>query len=297
MELRQLEHFVAIAQDRSFTKAAQRLSYVQSALSVSIQALEKELDVRLFDRSTHHVTLTDAGEALLGPAQRTLASAEETRDAAAAVKGVLRGTLRIGLMQSFVQLDVPALLGQFHREHPRVQIQVRPSVGGSAAMLEELRSGGTDFAFISILDPSPPGASVTPLAYEELVLVSNADLALPGRGRLPLHSLTSANFVDFPVGWGVRAVVDRAFALAGLERNVALEVADVATLVQLIRAGLGVALLPHSLMPIGDPQLRTRSVEPALGWHVMMVQPDNRSASAAARAFKEIIERHIKGLE
>src|ERR1700731_4615369 len=101
MELRQLEHFVAIAQDRSFTKAAQRLSYVQSALSVSIQAREKELDVRLFDRSTHHVTLTDAGEALLGPAQRTLASAEETRDAAAAVKGVLRGTLRIGLMQSF----------------------------------------------------------------------------------------------------------------------------------------------------------------------------------------------------
>src|SRR5258708_39043583 len=94
MDIRQLEQFVAIAEERSFTRAARRLSYVQSALSVSIQSLERELGVRFFDRTTHRVVLTDAGEALLPSARRTLTSAEETRDLAAAVKGVLRGRLR-----------------------------------------------------------------------------------------------------------------------------------------------------------------------------------------------------------
>ena len=75
MELRQLDHFVAIAEDGSFTKAARRLNYVQSALSVSVQALERELGVRLFDRTTHRVALTDAGDALLPAARRALAAA------------------------------------------------------------------------------------------------------------------------------------------------------------------------------------------------------------------------------
>src|SRR6202790_2828543 len=109
MELRQLEHFVAIAEEGSFTKAARRLNYVQSALSVSVQALERELSVRLFDRTTHRVTLTGAGQALLPGARGTLAAAEEIRDIAAAVRGVLRGTLRVGIMQSLPFADVPHL--------------------------------------------------------------------------------------------------------------------------------------------------------------------------------------------
>src|SRR5260370_11410378 len=141
VDIRQLEQFVAIAEERSFTRAARRLSYVQSALSVSIQSLERELGVRLFDRTTHRVALTDAGEALLPSAHQTLASVEQTRDVAAALKGVLRGTLRIGLMQSFAFLDVPDLLGRFHRQHPAVQIQVRPSAGCSLALLPELTRG------------------------------------------------------------------------------------------------------------------------------------------------------------
>ncbi len=139
VEIRQLAQFVAVAEERSFTRAAQRLGYVQSALSVSIQSLERELGVRLFDRTTHQVQLTDAGEALLPSARQTLASAEETRDVAAALRGVLRGTLRIGLMQSFTFLDIADLLGEFHRQHPAVEIQVRPSAGGSVALAAELQ--------------------------------------------------------------------------------------------------------------------------------------------------------------
>src|ERR1700689_4549191 len=191
MELRQLSHFVAIAEDGSFTKAARRLNYVQSALSVSVQALERELAVRLFDRTTHRVTLTAAGEALLPAARRTLAAAEEARDAAAAVKGVLRGKLRVGIMQSFAFADVPGVLGRFHREHPAVEIQVRPSAGGSAALLEDIRQGGLDIAFTALFDPAP-AVDAVPLGSEELVLVAAPQQAPAGRGPVTLDTLVDA---------------------------------------------------------------------------------------------------------
>jgi len=288
VELRQLSHFVAVAEDGSFTKAARRLSYVQSALSVSVQALERELSVRLFDRTTHRVNLTGAGQSLLPAARRALAAAEEIRDTAAALRGVLRGTLRVGIMQSFAFADVPELLGTFHRQHPDVEIEVRPATGGSAALVEELRQGGLDIAFIALHD-LPSGLTATPLGSEELVAVTAPEMALPGRGPVTLGQLAGARFVDFPTGWGVRTTVDRAFAAAGLERNVTIEVADVATCLQLLRAALGVALLPPSLIPSGDPRLQQQAVSPPLTWHVMMARPAGHATNAAAAAFAELV--------
>jgi DNA-binding transcriptional LysR family regulator len=287
MELRQLDHFVAIAEDRSFTKAARRLNYVQSALSVSVQALERELGVRLFDRTTHRVTLTGAGEALLPAALRTLAAAEEVRDIAAAVKGVLRGRLRVGLMQSFTFADIPGLLGKFHRQHPGVEIQVRPAAGGTAALLEDLRNGTLDIAFIALSDP-PPGVTAIPLGSEDLVLVAAPGQALSGGGPVPLRALVDTTFVDFPAGWAVRTVIDRAFAAAGLDRRVSIEVADVPTVIQLLQAGLGVALLPPSLIPSTSTGLRRRAVSPRVTWHVVMATPAERTL-AAAGALAELV--------
>jgi DNA-binding transcriptional LysR family regulator len=287
VEFRQLSHFIAVAEDGSFTKAARRLSYVQSALSVSVQALERELSVRLFDRTTHRVALTGAGQALLPAARRALAAAEEIRDVAAALRGVLRGTLRVGIMQSPAFADVPHLLGTFHRQHPDVEIEVRPAAGGSAALAEELRQGALDIAFIAVHD-LPPGLTAIPLGSEELVLVTAPETALPGRGPVPLDRLADARFVDFPVGWGVRTAIDRAFAAAGLQRNVTIEVADVATCLQLLRAGLGIALLPPSLLPPADAQLQQRVVSPPPAWHVVMARAAGH-ANAAATAFAELV--------
>jgi DNA-binding transcriptional LysR family regulator len=287
MELRQLGHFVAVAEEMSFTRAAGRLSYVQSALSVSIRALERDLGVRLFDRTTHGVALTDAGEALLPAARDTLASVEHVRDLAAALQGVLRGTLRIGIMQSFGYLDVPALLGRFHREHPHVEIEMRPSVGGSQALVEELKRGGTDIAFVSLME-DPAGVSTTQLEVEELQLVGTPELLPRRRGRVELDALSELAFVDFPVGWGIRTAVDKAFAAAGVTRRVPVEVADVGTLLQLLRAGLGVALLPRSIVGNDDALALRRLVSP-ISWRVVMALPDGRPVRAAASAFAELV--------
>jgi DNA-binding transcriptional LysR family regulator len=291
VEIRQLAQFVAVAEERSFTRAARRLGYVQSALSVSIQSLERELGVRLFDRTTHQVLLTDAGEALLPSARQTLASVEETRDVAAALRGALRGTLRIGLMQSFAFLDVAVLLGEFHRLHPAVEIQARPSAGGSLALAAELQHGGIDIAFVS-LSEDPPGVSTTELAVEELHLVGAAQLLPSQRGRVELSDLSEATFVDFPPGWGIRAAVDHAFATAGVNRRVAIEVADVSTCLQLLRAGLGVSLLGRSLLQ-GDHGLQTRRLMSPVSWRVVMAVPANRPTRAAADAFAALVTKAL----
>jgi DNA-binding transcriptional LysR family regulator len=287
VEVRQLEHFVAVAEELSFTRAAGRLSYVQSALSVSIRALERDLGVRLFDRTTHGVALTDAGGALLPCARQTLASVEQTRDLAAALKGVLRGTLRIGIMQSFGYLNVPALLGRFHREHPQVEIEMRPSAGGSQALVQELRRGGIDIAFVSLVE-DPPGVSATQLAVEDLLLVGTPELLPRRRGRIELSGLSDVSFVDFPRGWGVRTAVDQAFAAARVTRRVAVEVADVGTLLQLVRADLGVALLPRSLLG-NDDSLQARRLASPITWRIVMALAAGRPVRAAATAFAELV--------
>jgi DNA-binding transcriptional LysR family regulator len=287
MELRQLEHFVAVAEEKSFTRAARRLNYVQSALSVSIQSLERELGLRLFDRNTHRVVLTDGGEALLPAARETIASVEQTRDVAAALKGVVRGTLRLGIMQSFGFLDIPALLGEFHRRHPDVEIQMRPAPGGSAALLEELRHGTIDIAFASAPD-LPAGVETTELGSERLYLVGAKEL-MPGRRRtVELDTLSDASFVDFPIGWGVRAAVDRAFIAAGVNRRLMIEVADVNTYIQLLQARLGVALSPKSLLP-ANHGLEIRRVTPAITWRVVLALPSDRPTRAAAHAFAGLV--------
>jgi DNA-binding transcriptional LysR family regulator len=287
VELRQLEHFVAVAEERSFTQGARRLNYVQSALSVSIRSLERELGVRLFDRNTHRVDLTDAGEALLPAARETLASVEHTRDLAAALQGVVRGTLRIGIMQSFGFLDVPAVLGEFHRRHPHVEIEMRPSPGGSLALVDELKRGGIDIAFASVMD-DPVGVTTTELGVEELYLVGVKELLPPARARMDLSDLADSRFVDFPRGWGVRAVVDNAFAAAGTDRRVTIEVADVNTLIALLHAGLGVALAPPSLFP-RDHGLAIRRLTAPITWRAVMALPKATPIRAAAGAFAELV--------
>jgi len=134
MELRHLQHFLAVAEEQSFTRAAGRIHLVQSALSVSVRSLERELGARLFDRTTHSVQLTSAGEALVVEARRTLAAAEAARDAVAAVRGGVRGTVRVGIMHSLALIDLAGLLTRYHREHPEVRLVPSPAEGGSVEL-------------------------------------------------------------------------------------------------------------------------------------------------------------------
>lgn len=248
MELRQLECFVAVAEEKNFTRAAARLHIVQSAVSATIKALERELGAPLLDRNSKRVLLTDAGAALLPRARATLDAAREAADAVAEVRGGLRGTLRLGTLTSVRLIDLPGLLGEFHRRHPGVLLQTSASQSGSQGLVDALLDRRLDLAFVSLPGPPPPGLTLIDLASSVLDLVVPAGHPLADRDSVPLAELAGLDFVDSPAGYGNRAVVDRAFAAASLGRRVAVEITDIGTGVDFVRNGLGVALLPRYVL-------------------------------------------------
>jgi DNA-binding transcriptional LysR family regulator len=291
MTLRHLEHFVAVAEEGSFTRASERLGIVQSAVSATIRSLERELGVALFDRSTQHVELSDAGHVLLPEARNTLAAATSARDAIAELRGGLRGTLTIGTMQSLRAVDLPRLLVAFNREHPHVDLRVLHAKGGSVELAERLRHGELDVAFLSLPERRPPGIEATVLAEESIALACRVDHPLASRAAIDLADLADETFIDSPAGWGTRSANDAAFARAGVRRAVMLEVDDVPDLLAMVRAGLGVALFPPSLVVAGDGIELVPIRRYAPTFEVSVATPTIRRASAAARAFLEVIAR------
>jgi len=285
MELRHLEYFVAVAEELSFTRASRRLHVVQSGVSSSIQGLERELGVVLFDRDRHRVTLTDAGRALLPEARATLAAAQAATEAVAEAAAGLRGSLMIGTMLSTGPVDVPGLLGRFHREHPRVVVRLRTFPGGSAELAREVLAGAPDLALLSFPGEPPAGLSVRTLAQQELALICPASHPLTSGAEASLPALASESFIDFPEGWGTRAVVDHAFAAAGLDRQVSFEVADYRTAAGLVRNGLGIAFVPASVAAAMDGVVRVPLSTAPLKRRIMVATASGRRLAAAARAF------------
>ncbi|MGZ4433662.1 MAG: LysR substrate-binding domain-containing protein, partial [Trebonia sp.] len=156
--------------------------------------------------------------------------------------------------------------------------------GGSADLAREVASGGLDLALLSLPGDPPAGLAVRQLAHEPMALICAASHPLAGRGTVPLRELAGETFVDFPVGWGTRAIVDRAFAAAGIDRQVSFEVADYATAAALVGNGLGVAFVQASAARGLDEVARV-AVDPPLDWRILVATSATRRASAAARAF------------
>jgi DNA-binding transcriptional LysR family regulator len=289
VELRQLEHFIAVAEQRHFTRASEVLSISQSGLSASIRALEKELHTPLFVRNTRRVELTEAGRALLGESRRTLASAVAAKDAVAAVQGLLRGTLSVGAEQCIGVVDVPALLAKFRKAHPGVEIVLRQA--GSAWLLGELAAGRLDVAFVATSGRAVDGIELMPMATEPMVLVCDPGHRLASRKHVSVTELAHETFVDFHPEWGARGISDRAFAAAGVEHPVTLEVNDVHTLLDLVGHGMGVALVPAPIAAKKAARLPAVPLRPgsAESWQVAVAVPAADASSLAAQALLKML--------
>jgi DNA-binding transcriptional LysR family regulator len=289
MDVRQLEQFLAVAEERNFTRAASRLHVVQSAVSATIKSLERELGVQLLDRDSKRVELTDAGLALLPKARAALDAVQEARDAVGEVTGGLRGTLRIGTMTSVAVIDVPALLGQYHRQHPGVTLRLTAAPSGSVGLVNALAEGALDLAFVSVPAGVPAGIRVQQLTSVPLDLIVPAGHPLAERSRVTLAELAGESFIDTPVGYGNRAVTDRAFAAAGLSRQVSIEITDIATGAAFVRQGLGIALLPRFIIPRRNDLHRLTVTKADLTWPLSLAISEQRRPSAAARALIHMV--------
>jgi DNA-binding transcriptional LysR family regulator len=292
MELRQLECFVAVAEELNFTRAAARLHIVQPAVSATIAALERELHIALLQRTSRRVDLTDAGRALLPKARATLDAARDALDTVDAVKGGLRGTLRLGTMSWLGGIDLAGLLGRFHVHYPEVAIRLATAASGdgSVGLIEALTDGRLDAAFVSLPGPAPAGTRLTDLISVPLDLVVPDGHPLSGRGEVPITELGNEAFIDFPAGYGNRTVADLAFRAAGISRDVSIEITAVPAGADYVRHGLGVALLPRGTADTYDDLRALRVTGADLTWPVRLASPASRTASAATRAFQNLLQ-------
>jgi len=290
MELRQLTVFVTVAEEASFTRAADRLHTVQSAVSASVRGLERELGTALFDRTTRRVALTDAGDALLPEARQVLAAVTAAREAVDQVSGGLRGTLRLGTMQGQAMraISVPRLLARFRDEHPGVEIQVSHT-GGSVHMAEEVRSGRLDLAFVSLPQRRPPGLALTRISREQMQIALAPDHPLASRAEIDLAAVAGEPFAEFPQGWGTRMSTDRAFAAAGVSRSIVYEVNDVASVLEFVSNGLAVALIAPSLVVAGDDVALVPVRRHAPHFEISLAVASTRRTSAVVDAFVKVV--------
>lgn len=293
MELRQLTHFVAVAEERHFTRAAHRLHIVQSGLSASIRGLERELGTRLFTRSTRQVALTEAGRVLLTEARRVLAAADAARDAVVAVQGLLRGRLRVGIMQSMRGLPLAPALADLHAAHPGVELELRQAA--SAELAARVRDAALDLAFVA-LPSAPDGVVLTRLMDVPMVVACPAGHRLADRaGPVTLAELSGDDFVDMPAGWGARILVDAAFTTAGLARRIPFEVGDVGALLDLVAQRLGVAIVPGHLPQPDGVRYLPLAAPPAPTFTISAALPERDGGTAPARVLLELLSARLAG--
>jgi DNA-binding transcriptional LysR family regulator len=196
----------------------------------------------------------------------------------------------IGTEQCLAVIDLPKVLARFRTVHPGVEIRLRQA--GSSGLLEEVRTGGLDLAFVALSGGrTPAGVSLTPLTSEPMMLVCHPDHPLALRDAVDWAHLQDETFVDFHADWGARQVTDRAFGAAGLERQVALEVNDVHSLLDFVAEDLGVALVPRPIAYKKNKNVRAVPLrQTAPSWVVSVAVPVNGRANPATDALLGIVE-------
>lgn len=282
-----MRYVVEVADASSFTRAAERCFVTQSALSHQISALERELGVRLFARSSRSVRATEAGEAFVQRARTAIAAAEAAREDAAAVAGRVIGTLRLGVIPTVAAVDVPTAIARFRAEHPDVRVEL--TVGNSDALIQAIRSGSLDVGLLGLREGSAAlGVSSLVLARERLVAALPRTHRLAGRRRIRIADLEGEVFADFPAGTSGRAQSDTAFAAAGIERDVAFEADSAALILGLVSSGLAVTLLaPGVIARTGADAVPLEVVDGPVrieyaAWH-------DQAPRQVALAFREIL--------
>lgn len=279
MDTRQLEYLVAVADERSFTRAAERVFAAQSTVSAGIQSLERELGAALFERDAHGVRPTEAGEVVLAEARAALEAVERMRDLAGD-QGPLRGTVRVGIFTNLQSVDLPGIMGEFHRRHPDVDLRLGPSPGGSTGLVEDVRQGRLDIAFHG-LPEAVPDLLTRHLVDSPFLAVLPEGHPLARRRSVALADLAEEAWVDSRAGFGNRVTLDRAFQALGLTRRVPTELADLGEIPRFVAAGLGVAALPE-LTIIPAEGAVTRPLREPVDWRLNAIARPRPGRAAEA---------------
>jgi LysR family transcriptional regulator, transcription activator of glutamate synthase operon len=288
MDLRQLRYLVALAEELNFTRAAANEHIAQPALSQQIRRLEDELGLALVERTTRHVSLTEAGGLLVVRARRILAELEAAQAELEAVRGVDVGHVTIGAMHTMGPVDLSLALATFHERHPNVGLTVREA--SSEEMAEMLRVDELDLAFLSVTERvESHGLGLHQLVSEELVVLLPPDHALAAKRQVRMADLAEQPFISFRAGARLRELLFAAGREADFEPRVTLESNESQRIRRLVSRGLGVAILPRSdaIGPGAEVVVATLA-GPALRRDITLAWREGRRHPPATTAFLEL---------
>ncbi|MCX4820861.1 LysR substrate-binding domain-containing protein [Streptomyces sp. NBC_01142] len=297
MQFQQLLYFVAVAETRHFTQAAERVHVAQPSLSQQIRALEKELGAELFSRARGNITLTDAGEALLPLARRILADADTARHEVQELAQLRRGRVRLGATPSLCTGLLPDVLRTFHDLHPGIELLIEES--GSHDLVRELARGSLDLALIVLpLPASSPALTTVELLREDLVVVSPPAWrpgGAPTTAKGPRRPVRIADLQDEPLvmfrhGYDLRELTVAACRAEGFEPSFTVEGGEMDAVLGFVRAGLGVAVVPSMVAERAGHDLRvTPLARPGLRRTIALAHRSDVAPPRAARELQRVL--------
>ena len=285
MELRHLRTIVAVANHRSFTKAADELHLAQSAISQQLRRLEAEIGIEVFRRTSRSVEPTPEGELVLEHARRVLAEVDDLRYQLDELTGLLRGTLRLGGMYPTGPYDLFGVLAEFRSEHPNVAIHMIEDT--QERVLAMLRDDELDCAFASV-DPDSLGDefAATLLWEEEFVVAAAVGHPLMARPHVTVEQVAAEDLIAYRENSALRRRFEHALGRHGIEPRNAFVCTEMSAVRALASKGLGVTILPRTITEQPGPPIVTRPFGPEpITWPVALVWRATRRQPPAAKAF------------
>ena len=293
MELRDLRYFLACVDEGNVTRAAQRVHAAQPTLSHAIRRLEQEAGTRLLERRPRHrVRPTAAGELLAVRARRTLEALRGFSDDLAALEGLVTGSLRVAATQSLAVTLLPPALARYAQRYPGVEIDAH--VAPADEVLAAVRDGRADVGLIA--GPTPPLPKVVTalrLYREPFVAVVRATDPLARRRQVPIAELRDRPFVLVPSSSPTGAIIHAACAAAGLTPLVRLTIDSGETLRELVRAGVGLTILPARYLDGPQPGLRAVRLTRPTPWRDVFALTTPGEPSTAASAFLDLVRKRL----
>jgi DNA-binding transcriptional LysR family regulator len=244
MELRHLRTFRVVARTLNFTRAAAELHYAQSSVTEQIQALEAELGSKLFDRTARRLTLTAAGERLVGYAGQVLSLVEEAKAAVDGERGEPDGTLTIGALETLCTHWVPPIFSAYRAQWPRVRMSLEE--GGRGELYRAVKQSEMDVCFTFGAAPDDPAFASATLGEEQLVVIVPPGHPLAGKEEIRPGDLRGVGFLATPQGCGFREMLDRIDGPV-----IEAEVGSLAALARCVAAGMGCGIVP-AIVDHGD---------------------------------------------
>jgi DNA-binding transcriptional LysR family regulator len=284
LDIRQMRAFLAVATAGSFTRAADALALSQPALTVQIRKLEEALGLRVFDRNTRSVSLTRAGRDLLPVLRRIVGELDDVVAEAREQASARRGVVRLAVLPSIASGILPEVIARFRHAHPDVIFVLRDAIAATvnaATLAEEVDLGITG----GLVEAPALEALLT--ATDHMHAIFPSGHALDARGEVALAELGAHPLILMDRATSVRQVVDAAFAGAGLKPVVAAEATYMTTAAAMVRAGLGVAILPGSAMEVrAVPGLRSRRIaSPAFARTISVIRRAGRTLPPSSTLF------------